>query len=44
MVSPHPPLAVNEPSQDQQAKQDGVHLPENLEGGKRRWMEESGRL
>jgi len=34
MVSPHPPLAVNKPSQDQQAKQDGVHHPEDLEGGK----------
>ena len=33
MVPPYPPLAVNEPSQDQQGKQDRVHLPEDLEGG-----------
>jgi len=37
MVSPHPPLAINKPSQDQQAKQDCVHLPEDL------WKEGEGR-
>ena len=40
MVPPHPPLAVNKPSQDQQGKQDRVHLPEDLEGGE---VEEMGR-
>jgi len=36
MVSPHPPLAINKPLQDQQAKQDCVHLPEDL------WKEGEG--
>ena len=34
MVCAHPPLAVNEPSQDQQVKQDLVYLPEDQDGGK----------